>query len=131
MMGIVRNVEHSSTKITYKIEDHTGTIDAYLWLEEEARKQKIPRVVLNCYLKVHGSVRVSGGVKSVMIFNMAPVKSANEVTTHLLEVLTARYKSEKYSNVCSLIQYFLLRVIISSFFELRKLKILEQLTNAD
>lgn len=99
MMGLVRNIEHSSTKITYRIEDHTGQIDAYLWLEEEARKQKIPQVMLNCYLRVHGSIRVSGGVKSIMIFNMAQVKSANEVTTHLLEVLTARYKSEKYSKV--------------------------------
>lgn len=115
MVGIVRNIEHSSTKITYKIEDHTGQIDAYLWLEEEARKQKIPQVMLNNYLRVHGSIRVSGGVKSVMIFNMTPVKSANEVTTHLLEVLTARYKAEKYSKVkfipfkfffCSLIFYY-------------------------
>lgn len=99
MIGIVRNIDNSSTKITYTIEDHTGQIDAYLWLEEEARKQKIPQVMQNNYLRVHGSIRMSGGVKSIMIFNMATVTSPNEVTTHLLEVLTARYKAEKYSKV--------------------------------
>lgn len=106
MLGIVRDIDHSSTKITYKIEDHTGQIDAYLWLEEESRKQKVPQVMLNNYLRVHGSIRITAGVKSVMIFNMAPVKSANEVTTHLLEVLTARYKAEKYSKVNSIRCFF-------------------------
>lgn len=129
MMGIVRNIEHSSTKITYKLEDHSGQIDAYLWLEEEARKQKIPQINLNSYLRVHGSVRVSSGVKSVMIFNMAQVKSANEVTTHLLEVLTARYKAEKYSKVFnSFILVFLYSLFMMFFFFLnRKLTRLYQI----
>lgn len=114
MLGIVRDIDHSSTKITYKIEDHTGQIDAYLWLEEESRKQKVPQVMLNNYLRVHGSIRITAGVKSVMIFNMAPVKSANEVTTHLLEVLTARYKAEKYSKVNSI--RFVFCIFYSIFF---------------
>lgn len=115
IVGIVRNIQHSSTRITYKIEDNTGQINAYLLIEEEAKKLKLPKVMLNSYLRVHGSIRVSkGGIKCVMILNMAPVKTPNEVTTHLLEVYNARYKCENYSKVNFLT--FFVQLIFIFFF---------------
>uniref|UniRef100_A0A0K8TSG2 Putative single-stranded dna-binding replication protein a rpa medium 30 kd subunit n=1 Tax=Tabanus bromius TaxID=304241 RepID=A0A0K8TSG2_TABBR len=95
-VSIVRNVDSSATKITYLLEDHTGQIDAHYWLEE-GDTQKAPDVMVNCYARVYGTVRQLGGKKTMMIFKMIPVASLNEVTTHLLEVLNARYKAEEYS----------------------------------
>ena len=94
-VGIVRNIEHSSTKITYTFEDYSGKLDAFLWLEEGDNLQS-PHVLLNSYARVVGSVRSSSGVKSVMIFKILPIKTINEVSTHYLEVLMARYKGEQF-----------------------------------
>ncbi|XP_062533449.1 replication protein A 32 kDa subunit-like [Armigeres subalbatus] len=95
-VGIVRTVAHSSTKITYRLEDHTGQVDAHLWLEE-GDTSSTPGVAENAYARVVGSVRHQGGSKAVMIFKIDMVHSPNEVTTHLLEVLNARYKGEEYA----------------------------------
>lgn len=95
-VAIVRNIDHSSTKITYSLEDHTGQVDAHLWLEEGDTMQA-PGIVAHMYARVVGSVRNQGGSKAVMIFKIDQVSSPNEVTTHLLEVLNARYKGEEYS----------------------------------
>ncbi|XP_055602092.1 replication protein A 32 kDa subunit [Uranotaenia lowii] len=95
-VAIVRNIDHSSTKITYRLEDHTGQIDAHLWLEE-GDTMNVPGIVAHGYARVVGSVRNQGGSKAVMIFKIDQVNSPNEVTTHLLEVLNARFKGEEYS----------------------------------
>lgn len=34
MIGVVRSVEVKATKISYNIEDHTGTIDVTRWVDE-------------------------------------------------------------------------------------------------
>ncbi|XP_053684841.1 replication protein A 32 kDa subunit [Sabethes cyaneus] len=95
-MAIVRSIDHSSTKITYRLEDHTGQIDAHLWLEE-GDSVKTPGIGTDGYARVIGSVRNQGGSKVIMIFKINQVSSPNEVTTHLLEVLNARFKSEEYA----------------------------------
>ena len=93
--AIVRNIDTSSTKITYLLEDSTGRIDAHYWLEE-GDTLKAPDVMVNKYATVFGSVRSQGGQKTLMVFKMLPINDPNEVVTHNLEVLNARYKAEEY-----------------------------------
>ncbi|XP_058445217.1 replication protein A 32 kDa subunit-A [Malaya genurostris] len=95
-IAIVRNIDHSSTKITYRLEDHTGQVDGHFWLEE-GDTMNVPGIVVHGYARIVGSVRNQGGSKAVMIFKIDQVSSPNEVTTHLLEVLNARYKGEEYA----------------------------------
>ncbi len=97
LVALVRNVEFTSTKITYVLEDHTGRIEAHTWLEE-GDSSKVPRIVVNTYATVFGSVRNQGGTKTLIVFKIEAVKSPNAVTTHLLEVLNARYSAEQYAN---------------------------------
>nr|CAL26154.1 CG9273 [Drosophila melanogaster] len=97
VVAIVRNVETSSTKITYTLEDHSGRIDAHYWLEE-GDALKAPEVMVNNYVKVYGTTRSQGGSKTLMIFKLLPVLDPNEVCTHLLEVLNARYRAEDYQS---------------------------------
>ena len=124
LVAIIRNVDYSSTKVTYQLEDHTGTygaagsrvgntdtprdvhawfplsnagrIDAHLWIEDDG-VTSTPSIVPQSYARVVGSVRNQGGSKSIMIFKIDQINSPNEVTTHLLEVLHARYKGEENS----------------------------------
>lgn len=96
LVAIVRGIETSSTKITYTLEDFTGRVDAHYWLEEGASFNN-PDVMEGAYARVYGSVKTTGGKKTVMIFKLHAVNDPNEVNTHILEVLTARYKAEEYS----------------------------------
>lgn len=96
IVGIVRSLDHSSTKITITMEDHTGQIDAHLWLED-GDMANTPNLLLNTYARIHGSIRNQNGTKVLMIIKIQTLPSINELTTHLLEVLNARYSSENYS----------------------------------
>lgn len=96
MVAIVRGIETSSTKITYNLEDFTGRIDAHYWLEEGTTLNN-PDVMEGAYARVYGTVKTTGGKKTVMIFKLHAVNDPNEVNTHILEVLTARYKAEEYA----------------------------------
>lgn len=54
--------------------------------------------MLNTYARVIGAVRQQGDVKSIMVYKIQPVKSINEVNTHYIEVVNARYQAEDYCN---------------------------------
>lgn len=97
-VAIVRKIDHSSTKITYLLEDHTGQIEAHYWLEGdgEGDASNTPALLLNTYAKAFGSIRNSGGTRAIMVFRIEST-TINELTTHLLEVLNARYMAEEYS----------------------------------
>lgn len=114
-VALVRNIEHSSTKVTYCLEDSTGEfeqeenlfkllltlisllgrINAHLWVEE-GDAPPTAAIMLNTYARVIGAVRQQGDAKSIMIYKIQPVKGINEVNTHYLEVVNARYQAEEY-----------------------------------
>lgn len=96
LVGIVREIEHSSTKIKYVIEDFTGQIEAHLWLEE-GDTANTPSLLLNTYARLQGSIRSTGGVSRLMVFKIEQLPSINDLTTHLLEVLNSRYMAEDFS----------------------------------
>uniref|UniRef100_A0A1L8DX65 Putative single-stranded dna-binding replication protein a rpa medium 30 kd subunit n=1 Tax=Nyssomyia neivai TaxID=330878 RepID=A0A1L8DX65_9DIPT len=94
LVAIVRSIEPSSTKIMYKLEDHTGRIDAHLWLDE-SKAETIEPIKLNTYVRAFGIPKTRDGVKVIMLFKIRPIKSANDITTHLLEMMNTRYTCEK------------------------------------
>lgn len=97
LVALVRSIDHSSTKISYTLEDHTGQIEGHLWIDDSDTLQ-VPPIVVNTYNRVYGSVRSRGpSDKSIMIFKVEPISSINELNTFLLEVLNARYLAEKYA----------------------------------
>lgn len=92
--AIVRKIDVSATKITYLLEDHSGYIDAYYWLEE-GDTIKAPDIMVNQYATVYGGVRSQGERKTLMVFKMLPLKDPNEWVTHILESLNTYYKAEQ------------------------------------
>lgn len=78
-----------------KTEILVGRISAHLWVEEG----DVPTgagIMLNSYARVIGAVRQQQDAKSIMIYKIRPVKSINEVNTHYMEVINARYQAEEY-----------------------------------
>lgn len=93
---IVRKFDVTSTTVTYQIEDHTGRINAVLWLEHDsATAPHIPVDKENIYCRVFGTMRVKDKEKLIMILNIAPIARLNEITTHLYDVILVRTLSEK------------------------------------
>lgn len=72
-----------------------GRISAHLWVEE-GDAPSASGIMLNMYARVIGAVRQQGDTKTILIYKIQPVRSINEVNTHLLEVVNARYQSEEY-----------------------------------
>ncbi|CRK86968.1 CLUMA_CG000783, isoform A [Clunio marinus] len=95
LVALVRNIEHASTKITYSLEDFTGSINAHLWVEEGDAPSSAA-IMLGTYARIVGSVRQQGDMKSIIIYKIQPVKGVNEVNTHYFEAINARYQSEEY-----------------------------------
>jgi replication factor A2 len=52
--------------------------------------------MINTYARVIGAVRQQSDIKTILIYKIQPVKSINEVNTHYLEVINARYQAEEY-----------------------------------
>uniref|UniRef100_A0A336M0F2 CSON006869 protein n=1 Tax=Culicoides sonorensis TaxID=179676 RepID=A0A336M0F2_CULSO len=95
LVAIVRKIDYTSTKITYTLEDHTGRIEAYYWLEDENSQQ--PKVTTNAYARVIGSLRNNAENKTIIIYHAEEVEKINDRTTHLLEVLFCRFKAEQFA----------------------------------
>lgn len=95
IVALVRGVEYSSTKVTYNLEDHTGQIDAFFWIEENDQVNQ-PQLATNCYARIVGSLRTSGESKVVIVYHAEEVTDPNVVTAHNLEVLYVRFKAEAY-----------------------------------
>jgi len=98
LVGIVKKIDKSSIKITYTLEDNTGSIDGQLWLNTDSDENEHREVVENTYCKVIGSVRnkaADSGGKTIMIHNISPLTDLNEATQHVLEVIHIHYKSSE------------------------------------
>ncbi|XP_024946295.1 replication protein A 32 kDa subunit-like [Cephus cinctus] len=95
-IGIVRKIERVSTKITYHIEDETGTIKmlAHFWLEADDEKT-VPKITENKYTRVYGVLRNQGDQQHVLILRIWSLQSMNELTSHLLEVTYVMLKAKK------------------------------------
>lgn len=98
LVCIVRKFDVTSTTVTYGLEDHTGRINAVLWLEHDSSSSpNIPVDKENIYVKVFGTLRNKGGEKLIMILKIAPIDQLNELTCHLYEVVHIRVMTEKKS----------------------------------
>ncbi|GAB0092324.1 replication protein A 32 kDa subunit [Sergentomyia squamirostris] len=98
LVAIVRQIEPTSTRTLYKLEDHTGTIDSYLWEDENNKAEKL-HIPLNKYVRAYGMAKTVNGVKVLTLFKIMPTKNVNEFTTHMLEMMQARFQGEKYQRM--------------------------------
>ncbi|XP_015182236.1 PREDICTED: replication protein A 32 kDa subunit [Polistes dominula] len=94
ILGILRNVNESTTKITYEIEDETGAITAVRWLEAN-KVMPEPSLEINSYVRVVGLLREQNGTKQIFVLRISPLEELNELTNHLLEVTYVTLKAEQ------------------------------------
>lgn len=88
ILGIIRNIEQVTTKVTYTVEDETGTIKAIKWnAAEDESESKEPLLNVGSYAHVYGLPREQDGEKHVLVLRICPLKNLNDLTNHLAEVV--------------------------------------------
>ncbi|KZC14914.1 PREDICTED: replication protein A 32 kDa subunit [Dufourea novaeangliae] len=92
-LGIVRNVQETATKISYDVEDQTGTITALKWLEADKKASDVT-ILMNTYVRIVGLLREQNDERHILILRMWPLQDLNELTNHILEVTFATLKAE-------------------------------------
>ncbi|KAF8567016.1 hypothetical protein P879_08952 [Paragonimus westermani] len=94
LLGVIRSVVESATRVEYEIDDYTGSyLPVKMFVEDQdsaqSGQQSRPFRELS-YVRVHGHVRNFQGSKHVIAFRIIPVSDMNEITTHIMEVIFAR-----------------------------------------
>ncbi|CAH8500294.1 unnamed protein product [Dicrocoelium dendriticum] len=99
VVGVVRSVTESATRIEYEIDDYTGPyMPVKLFLEDQDTPQAVPQsrpFRELSYTRVCGHVRIFQGSKHIIAFRAIPINDINEITTHILEVIFARMQLTK------------------------------------
>ncbi|XP_064119915.1 LOW QUALITY PROTEIN: replication protein A 32 kDa subunit-like [Macrobrachium nipponense] len=91
VVGLIKAVDVTSTKTTYKIDDTTAVMDAVQWVENSFSKPLIEMT----YCQIFGSVRTQAGNKYIMIFRIMHIEDPNLITTHMLEVIHSYLKLQQ------------------------------------
>jgi len=89
VVGRVTNIEKATTKNTYQMEDHTGSVDVIQWMEEGSNEPELPT---GSYIKVLGSMRTQGEKRHIMAFRIMDVPSQEERDCHILQVVYSHLK---------------------------------------
>ncbi|XP_065062073.1 replication protein A 32 kDa subunit-like [Rhopilema esculentum] len=91
IVGVIREVQESSTNILYKVDDMTAdSIIVRKWIEpDENPAEAIRRSQYreNSYVRVYGHMKSLQDKKCLVAFKIAPVKDFNEITYHMLDVI--------------------------------------------
>ncbi|XP_066597374.1 replication protein A 32 kDa subunit [Prorops nasuta] len=93
LVALVTKIEKSTTKITYTIQDDTGTMEALKWLEADPKN--VEYEIQECtYVRLFGSIRSSDKKKNILLLRIRPIMDLNELTTHMLEILVNNVQAE-------------------------------------
>jgi replication factor A2 len=94
VIGVVRECDRKSTKISYTIEDFTGLIKAVQWVSEEedmgdglGESSTTNQVREGMYVRCIGTVKPFAGQKQITSFKVEPITDYNEITYHILDTI--------------------------------------------
>jgi hypothetical protein len=100
LVGAVRNFRVNIKQVHIDVEDGTGLVRVILWRKEKecmAQCWLIDKCNSNCYIHVIGEVKEYYSVHEIIVFDVRPVSSGNEVTHHFLEVAYSFEKRLEYA----------------------------------
>ncbi|CAH9098930.1 unnamed protein product [Cuscuta epithymum] len=89
LVGIVFNIADRATDISFVLDDGTGRIDCYRWLNEPFDKTEMAAISNGMYVKVHGHLKGFQGKKQLMTYSVRPVEDYNEIAYHIAEAIYA------------------------------------------
>ncbi|VDM30322.1 unnamed protein product [Hydatigera taeniaeformis] len=105
LVGLIRSVNESATRIDYEVDDYTGPsvlvkqfIDDDARFESSAESGGCRTLRELTYIRVYGHVRSFQGDINVVAFKAFPVTDMNEITCHILETIYVRMLHAKVAS---------------------------------
>ncbi|VDK31587.1 unnamed protein product [Taenia asiatica] len=91
LVGLIRSVNESATRIDYEIDDYTGpSVLVKQFVDDDAGPGSCRTLRELTYIRVYGHVRSFQGDINVVAFKVFPVIDMNEITCHIMETIYAR-----------------------------------------
>ncbi|KAK4288737.1 hypothetical protein Pmani_038252 [Petrolisthes manimaculis] len=97
VVGLIRAVDVTSTKVTYTLDDTTAVMDVVQWIESDNGPEDGGRSNLMemTYCRAAGTMRTHQGKRHLMAFQITPVTDLNVITNHVLSVIHAGLKLQQ------------------------------------
>nr|GMC79495.1 replication protein A 32 kDa subunit B isoform X1 [Ipomoea batatas] len=89
LVGIVFNMTDRATDFSFVLDDGTGRIDCYRWLNESFDKMEMAAISNGMYVKLHGHLKGFQGKKQLMTYSVRPLDDYNEIAHHFAEAIYA------------------------------------------
>lgn len=101
LIGLIRTVKESTTRLDYELDDMTGPpLEIKQFVDNDENipdEERVPTMRENTYVRVYGHVRSFSGKKNVVAFKVQPVTDMNELTCHILDVIYSHASVSKES----------------------------------
>lgn len=99
IVGAVRSFVESSSSTLFEIEDGTGLLKVKQWLDDSgtARSMELRQAICkeHIYVKIIGKLQSFNDDFMLLADSIRPLKTANELTHHMLEVVYAGEKTKR------------------------------------
>ncbi|KAK3585005.1 hypothetical protein CHS0354_024919 [Potamilus streckersoni] len=102
LVGLVRSVNETPTRLDYEVDDMTGPhLEVKQFVDNDDSvpdNEKVQALQENTYVRVCGHVRAFGGKRNIVAFKIVPIREMNELTCHILEVIHSSVALSKMHN---------------------------------
>ncbi|GAA0169088.1 hypothetical protein LIER_23645 [Lithospermum erythrorhizon] len=87
LVGLMYKKEERVTDISFTLDDGTGRIDCFRWVNEHVDTKEMEAVSDGMYVRVHGGLKGFQGKKQLMVFSVRPLTDFNEITNHFADAI--------------------------------------------
>lgn len=94
-MGVISDINPGLYEIKFKLEDHSGKIQALIRCETQSEMaKKLADLHVNKYIKFIGTVQNHNGEKVFFVIKINPIHDLDALNSHLLQSACARLEME-------------------------------------
>ncbi|XP_059296168.1 replication protein A 32 kDa subunit B isoform X1 [Lycium ferocissimum] len=87
LVGLLFNKAERITDVSFVVDDGTGRVDCFRWVNEAVDTKEMEAVTNGMYVRVHGHLKGFQGKKQLMAYSVRPVDDYNEIASHFAEVI--------------------------------------------
>ncbi|PHT98281.1 Replication protein A 32 kDa subunit B [Capsicum chinense] len=87
LVGILFNKAEMLTAVSFVVDDGTGRLDCFRWVNEAVDTKEMEALTNGIYVRVHGHLKGFQGKKQLMAYSVRPVDDYNEIASHFAEVI--------------------------------------------
>ncbi|XP_058224593.1 replication protein A 32 kDa subunit A-like [Rhododendron vialii] len=87
LIGMVSKKAERVTDVSFTIDDGTGQIHCYRWINEAFDTKEMEDIQDGIYVRVNGRLKIFKGSKQLVAFSVRPVTNFDELTFHFVECI--------------------------------------------